>query len=162
MPLNQSKTPASSLLYSAFAFLSSSLFRPPSLGHRCQTGLLCAGVRFCSPSPACVWTSRTCRCCKQQLLRMCASLAACSSISVCVSCACISSPSPGSSAMCLGCLSAQRNSKRDPPPTFSFSPRIGFLHLCYSSLLLTPVGSGALICHNNGAWGKLRKIKKIV
>lgn len=54
MPLNQCKTPASSLLYSAFAFLSSSLFRPPSLGHWCQTDLLCTGVRFCSPSPMCI------------------------------------------------------------------------------------------------------------
>lgn len=62
MPLNQSKTPVSFLLYSAFAFLSSSLFLPPSLGHWCQTDLLCAGVCFCSSSPVCIWTSCTCRC----------------------------------------------------------------------------------------------------
>lgn len=61
MPLNQSKPPLSFLLYSAFAFFFLPLFLPPSLGHWCQTDLLCAGVCFCSSMPVCICTDE-CMC----------------------------------------------------------------------------------------------------
>lgn len=60
MPLNQSKPPLSFILYPAFC-LFFPLFLPPSLGHWCQTDLLCAGVCFCSSMPVCICTDE-CMC----------------------------------------------------------------------------------------------------
>lgn len=114
MPLNQSKPPLSFLLYSAFAFFFP-LFLPPSLGHWCQTDLLCAGVCFCSSMPVCICTDEcTCGCAAASLgVRFIWCVCMYLYFHVCCICVvlCIRFPSPGSPALCVASFTAQCSSR---------------------------------------------------
>lgn len=111
MPLNQSKPPLSFLLYFAFAFFFS-LFLPPSLGHWCQTDLLCAGVCFCSSMPVCICADE-CTCgCAAASPDVCFILCVCMHLYFHVCCVCVRFLTPASPVcLCLGSFAAQCSSK---------------------------------------------------